>query len=197
VNAAAPARLRALAAQAGVGVLLDVGARAGLIDAFTTTCTADELAARCAVDVAIARDWLNGMVLASLADHDGRRDTYALLPETRAALALLQAPPHTDGALAASALGPAPLVALRALRASMKAGDALAIVELRSADCLADNAAHPLGPAVYAASLRRRAAGEAGVLGEHQLRALMTAAGLRDVEVTAVGPFHIVVRGVV
>ncbi len=199
MNAGAPARLRALAAQAGVGVLLDVGARDGLLASFTTTCTADELAARCEVDAALARDWLNGMVLAKLADHDGRRDTYSLLPDIHAALELLQPPQNAvdaTGARPASALGSSPLAALRSLRASMKPGEALSIVELRTADCLADNADHPLGPALYAASLRRRQAGDAGVFSENQLRALMATAGFRDVQVMAAGPLHIIVRGV-
>lgn len=199
MNAGPPARLRALAAQAGVGVLLDVGARAGLLASFTTTCTADTLAARCDLDAAFARDWLNGMVLAKLADHDGHRDTYAPLADTRAVLELLLQPPRNavdaPGAMAASALGAAPLETLRALRRQMHAGEALAILELRTADCVADNADHPLGPALYAASLRRRQAGHAGVFGANELRALMTAAGFRDVEVTAAGPLHVIVRG--
>lgn len=196
MNAGAPARLRALAAQAGVGVLLDVGAREGLLASFTTTCTAQELAARCGVDVAFARDWLNGMVLAKLADHDGHRDTYALLVDTRAALELLGADAVPVGTMAASALGATPLETLRALKASMHEGEALRIVELRAADCLADNADHPLGAALYAASLRRRETGGAGVFGVNELRALMVNAGFRDIEVQDIGALHIVVRGV-
>jgi hypothetical protein len=201
MNAAASARLRALAAQAGVGVLIEVGHREGMFDKLDEVVTAAELAARCRVSVELARDWLDGLVLAKLVEYDGRRDTYALLADARAALTLLDEPPlelfgeSDQRVVTAAALGPAPLEALRALAASMEHGEVLTLVELRAADSVADNLDHPLGPALYASSLRRRQAGRAGVIGEARVWALMAAAGFSDLAVAPLGTLHIAVRG--
>jgi hypothetical protein len=165
--------------------------------ALSSTTTPAELAARCNVDVELARDWLDGLVLARLVDHDGHRGTYTLEPDARVALAIVELIViDDDNVIAASRLGPSALDTLRARYASMAPGMSLSVVELRAAERVADNIDHPLGPALYAASLTRRASGGAGILGEARLRALMTLAGFVDVDSRNIEPFHVVVSGV-
>lgn len=172
------ARLRALAAQAGVGVLIDVGRRHALFAHLDSreSVTAEAFAARANLDVGFVRDWLDGLVLGRFVEHDGRRDTYRALPELGALRALIP-PPSDHAEVHACELGPAPLDRLRALHATLAPGDVVRVIEFAAADCVADNLDHPLGAGLYAASLLRRERGGAGVMGVDTLRALMRAAG--------------------
>ena len=202
------ARLRALRAQAAAASLVDIGRAHGLFARLTNLAplTRAQLASIACVDERWLGDWLDGLVVAGLVDHDGARGTYqldaALVDEHGdiddvifdAARALC--PDISEGALLVN-VGADPLPALRAVCARVAAHDEVAVAVVDAAARVSDNLDHPLGAALYARSLAQRAQGRGGVVDEHKLVRAFADANLVDVRVlrtrTAVGAILVVV----
>jgi hypothetical protein len=201
------ARLRALRAQAAAASLVDMGRALGLFARLAGLAPAPraELAAVACVDERWLGDWLDGLVVAGLVDHDGARATYRLdaalaidddVDELLFAAARAACPAVAEGALLVN-VGADALGAVRATRARLAAGQEMAVAVIDAAARVSDNLDHPLGAALYVRSLAHRAHGRGGVVDEHTLLRAFADAGLSDVRVhrerTAAGTILVVV----
>lgn len=191
------ARLRALRAAAAAASLVDKGRELGLFTKLAGKAPASrsELAALASVDERWLGDWLDGLVVAGLIDHDGARGTYQLetaladaaeldddLDDIVFESARVLCPDVSEGALLVN-IGSNALGAIAATRAQLAAGEHMAVAVVDAAARVSDNLDHPLGAALYARSLTQRALGRGGVVDEAVVVRSFVDAGLTDVRV--------------